>query len=59
MIDPKDLLLFKQNPGHDWPEDFTHENGQYCCQCCYCFEMFTGHKRRVVCKSCSSNVKEL
>lgn len=38
----------------DWPEDFSHENGQYQCMCCHCGNMFIGHKRRVTCKACAS-----
>lgn len=37
----------------DWPEDFSHENGNYSCQCCQCNQMFVGHKRRAVCKLCA------
>lgn len=40
-------------PG-DWPEDFTHENGNYQNKCCKCGEPFMGHKRRVVCRLCSN-----
>lgn len=36
-----------------WPEDAGHENGNYSNSCCECLRMFTGHKRRVVCRSCS------
>ncbi len=36
----------------DWPEDFSHENGNYQNQCVGCGEMFKGHKRRVVCRAC-------
>lgn len=35
-----------------WPEDFGSENGNYVCQCCKCELLFTGHKRRVICKVC-------
>lgn len=38
----------------DWPEDFTHENGQYINHCSTCGETFTGHKRRPTCKVCAS-----
>lgn len=38
----------------DWPEDFAHENGQYFCTCSVCDRQFTGHKRRVVCKLCTT-----
>lgn len=39
---------------HDWPEDFSHENGNYLCQCLTCGVHFQGHKRRVTCKWCST-----
>ena len=38
----------------NWKEDFTHENGNYNCICIQCKNEFTGHKRRVICKICSS-----
>jgi hypothetical protein len=41
-----------QSINGDWPEDFTHENGNYLNKCCYCETTFKGHKRRVVCKVC-------
>ncbi len=37
----------------DWPEDHSHENGDYQNECVYCERQFLGHKRRVVCKLCS------
>ena len=37
----------------DWPEDFSHENGNYSCKCAHCGNVFLGHKRRVVCKACA------
>lgn len=37
----------------DWPEDFSHENGQYNCVCITCQESFVGHKRRITCKLCA------
>ena len=37
---------------HDWPEDWSHENGMYYCRCIDCKERFIGYKRRIVCKSC-------
>lgn len=40
-------------PGN-WPEDATHENGDYECRCCHCGATFYGHKRRVTCKVCAS-----
>lgn len=36
----------------DFTEDFKHENGNYTCHCQSCGRVFTGHKRRVICKVC-------
>lgn len=36
----------------DFPEDFSHENGNYQCRCYRCGHYFVGHKRRVTCKLC-------
>ena len=36
----------------DWIEDFSHENGNYMCICLSCKNVFFGHKRRPICKSC-------
>ncbi len=41
----------------DWPEDATHENGNYLNQCQSCKETFIGHKRRYTCKKCASEEK--
>lgn len=38
----------------DWPEDSSHENGNYFCTCFQCGKIFIGHKRRVICKLCAS-----
>jgi hypothetical protein len=38
----------------NWIEDASHENGNYECRCCECGHIFTGHKRRVLCKFCSN-----
>jgi len=38
----------------DWPEDFDHENGKYQNRCMECKQTFMGHKRRVICKKCST-----
>jgi len=40
--------------GRDWTEDFADENGNYQCHCVKCGHLFTGYKRRVVCKLCSA-----
>ena len=37
----------------DWKEDFSHENGNYVNKCIECGNRFMGHKRRVICRSCS------
>lgn len=42
----------------DWPEDASHENGNYRCQCIYCAEYFFGHKRRFICKLCDGKPGE-
>ena len=45
------------NPSNrDWPEDFSHENGNYSCRCVHCGKPFIGHKRRVTCKQCSKDM---
>ena len=38
-------------------EDFWHENGNYFCICLHCGNEFVGHKRRMVCKLCSTAEK--
>lgn len=52
MSTPRNVWIEEPVTPHDWPEDFSHENGNYNCICCYCDVMFVGHKRRVVCKQC-------
>jgi hypothetical protein len=37
---------------NDWPEDASHENGNYESVCLICHCKFTGHKRRVFCRQC-------
>lgn len=46
------------NSGRDWPEDLGHENGAYDCLCISCRHYFTGHKRRLRCKVCASQIIE-
>lgn len=36
----------------DYPEDASHENGNYQNICCHCDQPFIGHKRRVSCRKC-------
>lgn len=38
----------------DWTEDSSHENGNYINTCVECQKGFFGHKRRGVCKKCST-----
>lgn len=40
----------------DWREDQEHENGNFINRCSKCEEMFFGHKRRVICKACTSPI---
>jgi hypothetical protein len=40
------------DPGCDWHEDTTHENGNYFCKCVECKSDFVGHKRRHFCRKC-------
>ncbi len=44
---------FLRHGARDWKEDARHENGNYTCICSDCGETFMGHKRRVICKTCS------
>lgn len=39
---------------YDWPEDFSHENGNYQNRCTTCGASFMGHKRRPLCKRCGA-----
>ena len=39
---------------HDYPEDFSDENGNYQHRCYSCGRLFVGHKRRAeICKACA------
>lgn len=51
-LPPAPAASIEGHPERDWPEDFGHENGNYTCRCGVCRELFTGYKRRVVCKKC-------
>ncbi len=46
-------LIQHEKELRSWPEDSSHENGKYNCICCQCNQDFVGHKRRVICKTCS------
>lgn len=48
------ISLRAQVTPRDYTEDFPLENGNYMCKCFGCKQLFTGHKRRVVCKRCST-----
>ena len=39
---------------HNWPEDFSHENGNYNNDCYMCKTVFIGYKRRHVCRVCAT-----
>lgn len=42
------------NPSpHDWPGDWSDENGNYLCNCIKCGTVFIGYKRRVTCRQCA------
>lgn len=47
-------VLLHSTSQKDWPEDFDGENGNYLCLCVGCDHVFKGHKRRVMCKECST-----
>lgn len=46
------------NSKKNWEEDYTYENGQYSCTCLRCKEEFIGHKGRVMCKECDTQLRE-
>jgi hypothetical protein len=54
---PKGWKLLKDSTHEErsWREDAGHENGNYSNACCECGRMFLGHKRRVICKVCSTH----
>jgi hypothetical protein len=43
---------FPKDGPQNWTEDYMHENGMYQNRCLECKELFFGHKRRVICKTC-------
>lgn len=48
------LLKDSTHVERSWPEDASHENGNYSNCCCECGRQFVGHKRRAVCKVCAT-----
>lgn len=38
----------------NWTEDYPHENGEYQNFCYSCNRFFVGHKRRIICRDCST-----
>jgi hypothetical protein len=38
----------------NWTEDYPHENGNYQNLCYTCNRFFYGHKRRVICRDCTT-----
>ena len=51
-------LEIKYGP-HDWPEDASHENGDYTNDCIECKTTFLGNKRRHVCRKCAEAASDL
>lgn len=47
------LLKDTTHGQRSWPEDASHENGNYYNTCCDCDRVFTGHKRRHICRVCA------
>ena len=47
----------KTDTDRDWPEDFEHENGKYLNKCYLCQNFFLGHKKRIRCKKCTTNLE--
>ena len=52
---PKGWRLLKDTTFDErkWPEDASHENGNYCNTCGHCGREFVGHKRRGLCRACA------
>lgn len=45
---------FPPREARNFPEDASHENGNYSNTCYLCGREFTGHKRRITCKACET-----
>ena len=52
------LALAEDDVQRGWWEDQQHENGNYQNTCVPCGRDFIGHKRRVVCKACSTGLTQ-
>lgn len=54
VVVPEGWSLLKDSTQEErsFPEDQGHENGNYHNECVMCLRMFTGDKRRSVCKVC-------
>lgn len=50
--------MIKEAEERNFPEDYSHENGNYRNICCLCKNEFKGHKRRVICKKCEQPEKK-
>ena len=48
------LLKDTTHAERSWPEDSSHENGNYSNTCVHCLRGFVGHKRRPSCKMCAA-----
>jgi len=48
------LLKDTTHAERSWPEDSSHENGNYSNICVHCLRGFVGHKRRPSCKVCAA-----
>jgi len=51
---PTNTEAVEEQKKRDWPEDYSHENGNYMNFCKKCDKEFFGHKRRTRCKLCSA-----
>jgi len=52
-------IQFPFDDKKSYPEDFSHENGQYQNRCFLCTHYFLGHKRRVMCKECFTKTESV
>ena len=52
LVRPLRPAWMSGDESNDWPDDFSHENGNYFQKCVLCESDFIGHKRRHVCRKC-------